>query len=169
MRDKKENEFMKSKIYIETSVVSYYVADRSENIRIAGHQLSTIEMWQQLSNFDVYISDIVLDEVSKGCKEQSQVRLDAIDGFYILDLDKKTEELSDLLLAQKVIPAKCPEDALHIAIASVYKIDFIVTWNFKHINNPFMKAKISEVINRAGYKCPIMCSPEEIIGEDNHV
>ena len=160
---------MKNKIYIETSVVSYYVAERSENIRIAGHQLSTIDMWKQLSKFDVYISDIVLDEISKGTIEQSQVRLNAVEGFNILDFDKKTKELSDLLLAKKAIPKKCPEDALHIAITAVNNVDFIVTWNFKHINNPFMKDKIREIIKGAGYKSPIMCSSEELIGENDNV
>ena len=158
---------MKNKIYIETSVVSYYVAELSENIRIAGHQLSTIDMWKQLSKFDVYISDIVLDEISKGTKEQSQIRLSAVENFNILDFDKKTKEVSNLLLSQKAIPEKCPEDALHIAVATVNNIEFIVTWNFKHINNPFMKSKIREIIKNAGYKCPIICSPEELIGEKN--
>ena len=94
-------------IYIETSVVSYFVAGRSENIRIAGHQISTINMW------------------------------------------------------------KYPEDALHISAATVNEIEFIVTWNFKHINNPFMKNKIREIIENAGYKCPIICSPEELLGEND--
>ena len=58
------------------------------------------------------------------------------------------------------------EDALHIAIASVENIDFIATWNFKHINNPFTKRKIKENIEAEGYKCPILCSPEELL-EDN--
>ncbi len=159
----------KHKIYIETSVVSYYVAERSENIRIAGHQLSTIDMWKQLSKFDVYISDIVLDEISKGSEEQSLTRLNTVEGFNILDLDKKAKDLSDLLLTNNAIPAKCPEDALHIAVTAVNNIDFIVTWNFKHINNPFMKTKIREIIKDAGYKCPIMCSPEELIGENKNV
>ena len=160
---------MKSKIYIETSVVSYYVAERSNDIRIAGHQLSTIDMWKQLSNFDVYISDIVLDEIEKGSREQSQIRLKAVEHFNILDFDEKTKALSDLLLSKKAIPVKCPEDALHIAITAVNRIDIIVTWNFKHINNPFMKDKIREIIKGAGYKCPIMCSPEELIGESENV
>ena len=64
------------------------------------------------------------------------------------------------------IPEKFPEDALHIAIASVEKIDFIATWNFKHINNPFTKNKIKEIIENAGYICPVLASPEELSGEE---
>ncbi len=69
------------------------------------------------------------------------------------------------MLSHKAIPEKCPEDAMHIAIASVYNIDYIVTWNFKHINNPFTKKKINKIIIDAGYINPVMCSPEELIGE----
>lgn len=156
---------MKNKIYLETSVISYYTAERSENIRIAGHQLSTIDMWKLLPKYDVYISDIVLDEAEQGNKNQADKRLEAIKDFKIIDFDIKTKELSGLLLLKKAIPKKYPEDALHIAIAAVNSIDFIVTWNFKHINNPFMKSKIREIIKDAGYKCPVMCSPEELIGE----
>ena len=157
---------MKNKIYIETSVVSYYVAERSENIRIAGHQLSTIDMWKQLSNFDVYISDIVVEEAKNGSLNQAKLRLAKIQDFLILETNEKVIKLANDLLSKKAIPRKCPEDAMHIAIASVYKIDYIVTWNFKHINNPFTKKKINKIINDSGYNNPVMCSPEELIGED---
>ena len=142
---------MKNKIYIETSVVSYYVAERSNDIRIAGHQLSTIDMWKQLSEFDVYISDIVLEEAGKGSQDQSDARLFTIKDFQILKRNEKILELTNALLVKKAIPEKCPEDAAHIAIAAFYNIDYIVTWNFKHINNPFMKKKIRKIIGDKGY------------------
>ena len=155
---------MKNKIYIETSVISYYVAKRSDNIRVAGHQLSTIDMWEKLDEFEVYISDIVVEEASRGTLEQSDARLFALKDFQLLDRNEKVLELTKILLLQKAIPEKCPEDAAHIAIASVYNIDYIVTWNFKHINNPFMKKKIRKIIEETGYICPVLCSPEELIG-----
>lgn len=159
---------MKNKIYLETSVVSYYVAERSENIRIAGHQLSTIDMWKQLPNFNVYISDIVIEEAKNGSLNQAKSRLATIQDFEILETNEKVIELANTLLSQKAIPEKCPEDAMHIAIASVYEIAYIVTWNFKHINNPFTKKKINKIINDAGYNHPVMCSPEELIGEQEN-
>jgi predicted nucleic acid-binding protein len=158
---------MKNKIYIETSVISYYVSERSENIRVAGHQLSTIDMWKQLDEFDVYISDIVVEESSKGSREQSDARLFALKNFHILERNKEILELTKTLLHKKAIPEKCPEDAAHIAIASFYNMDYIVTWNFKHINNPFMKKKIRKIIEESGYICPVLCSPEELIGEEH--
>lgn len=157
---------MENKIYIETSVISYYVAERSENIRVAGHQLSTIDMWKQLNEFEVYISDIVVEEASKGSREQSDRRLFVLKDFHLLDRNKKILELTKTLLYKKAIPEKCPEDAAHIAIAAFYNMDYIVTWNFKHINNPFMKKKIRKIVEESGYICPVLCSPEELIGEE---
>ena len=70
-----------------------------------------------------------------------------------------------LLIKDGPIPEKCPEDALHIAIATVNGMDFLLTWNFAHINNAQMKAKITSVIKAEGYQCPTICSPEELLGE----
>lgn len=84
----------------------------------------------------------------------------------MLDISKEAEELSNLLIKNSGIPSESPEDALHIAIASVGKIDFIATWNFKHMNNPFTKNKIKEIIENAGYTCPVLASPEELSGEE---
>ena len=147
--------------------MSYCVADRSENIRIAGHQLSTLALWRGLNEYDVYISDIVVEESSMGNKEQVALRLNAIKDFKVLEVDEKVGKLAELLLQKKVIPEKCPEDAMHIAVATVNEIDFIVTWNFKHINNPFTKNKTRQVIEENGGCCPVLCSPEELVGEND--
>ena len=156
---------MKPKIYIETSVISYYAANRSDNIIIAGHQLSTIAMWKELLKYDVYVSDIVVEETKVGSSNQSQLRIIAIKDFQVLRTNDEVIELAKILLSKKAIPEKCPEDAMHIAMAAIYKVDYIVTWNFKHINNPFMKKKISKIIEESGYDSPVICSPEELIGE----
>ena len=158
---------MKNKIYIETSVVSHYTAKRSENIRILVHQLTAEEMWNQLSNFDVYISDIVIDEASKGSINQSESRLIAIKDFEVLEKNNKVAKLADVLLSKNALPKQCLDDALHIAIAAINDIDFIVTLNFKHINNPFLKTKIRETIKEEGYRCPVLCSPEELLGDND--
>jgi predicted nucleic acid-binding protein len=158
---------MKNKIYIETSVISHYTAKRSENIRILAHQLSTEEMWNQLSNFDVYISDIVIDEVSKGSLNQSEARLIAIKDFQIIERNDKSSKLANILLSKNALPKQCLDDALHIAIASIHNIDFILTLNFKHINNPYTKTKIRKIIKEEGYRCPVLCSPEELLGEND--
>ena len=83
--------------------------------------------------------------------------------FPVLEIDERTQELAIKLVREKAIPEKCPEDALHIAVAAINEIEFIITWNFKHINNPFMMREISNVVTNAGYLMPVICSPEEFM------
>lgn len=154
---------MKKTVYIETSVVSYLVADMSDNIRIGSHQLSTRDFWQQLPDFDISISDTVIEEASKGDENKAQQRLLRIRDFRVLEIDEPTQALAIQIIKAGAIPTKFPEDALHIAVAAINDIDFIVTWNFKHINNPFMMRKISEVVTGKGYSMPVICSPEEFM------
>lgn len=155
------------KVYIETSVVSYYTSKTNRDIVIAGHQVSTKDFWNKLITNELVpvISALVIKEASQGDIEKAKKRRDAIQGFLVLDVSQEAEELSDLLIKKHGIPTEFPEDALHIAIASVEKVDFIATWNFKHINNPFTKNKIKEIIEEAGYICPVLASPEEFLGE----
>ena len=152
------------KIYIETSVVSYFVAEHAENIIIAGRQISTKKLWVELYKYQIFISDTVVEEASNGNSEQVKLRLEAIKNFHLLEINDKVKELAKLLL-KKTIPKKCPEDAIHIAVAAVNQIDFIITWNFKHINNPFIKNNIRHIVESLDYICPEICSPEELLGE----
>ncbi len=156
------------KVYIETSVLSYYTSNTSRDIVIAGHQVSTINFWNKLIANELIpvISALIIKEASQGDIEIAKKRRNAIQGFLVLDISKEAEELSNLLIKNRGIPSESPDDALHIAIASVEKIDFIATWNFKHINNPFTKNKIKEIIENAGYICPVLASPEELSGEE---
>ncbi len=157
---------MKPKIYIETSVVSYLVARTSKNIVIAAHQASTSDFWEKLSDYDAYISDIVIQEASKGDETQARQRCQKIEEFPVLRIDDEVKELARQFLARKIIPEKCPEDALHIAVAASNGMDVIVTWNFKHINNPFIRAQIRHVVEENGWNCPEICSPEELLGNE---
>jgi len=156
------------KVYIETSVVSYFVGEISKNIIIAGHQASTKDFWGKLNiEIEPIISALVIKEASQGDKEKAESRIKAIEGFTVIDISIQAEDLADLLLEKNGIPKEFPEDALHVAIAAVEKIDFIATWNFKHINNPFTKNKIKQIIEDAGFSCPVLASPEELLGEDS--
>ncbi len=158
---------MKQKIYIETSVVSYLVSKPSKNIITAGHQVITQDFWDILDNFEVYISDLVLQEAAAGDKIQAQKRLNVLTGLSLLEIDDDTKKLTKSLLKNKAIPEKYPEDAFHIALAALNGIDVIVTWNFKHINNPFTRKIIRRVIEKNGFVCPEICSPDEFMGDDS--
>lgn len=157
---------MKPKVYIETSVVSYLVARPSKNIVIAAHQSSTLDFWNCLHEYEVFISDIVIQEVSKGDETQAKLRCQIVDNFQILEIDDEIKEIARKFLTKKAIPEKYPEDALHIAVAAANGMDAIVTWNFKHINNPFVRKRIRELLEEIGWKCPEICSPEEFLGDE---
>lgn len=158
---------MKPKVYIETSVVSYLTARPSKNIVVAGHQAATRDFWDLLSACDVYISELVLMEAGRGDEAAAAARLEVLAGLQELEINPACKQLAKLLIDDGAVPAQYPEDALHIAVASVYAMDAIVTWNFKHINNPATRAKVRQSVEAQGYVCPELCSPDEFLGEED--
>lgn len=153
---------MKTSLYIETSVVSYLTARLSKNLVIAGHQAATADFWERLPLYEVYISELVLQEAGAGDAGAAHARLDAIKDFAQLVIDEDCKTLARKLIDQGAISAQYPEDALHVAVASVHGIDLLVTWNFKHMNNSALRGKIRSTIIDAGWICPDICSPEEV-------
>lgn len=154
---------MLKRIYIETSVISFLTARPSKDVVLAGHQASTQIFWERKRDYELFISDMVIQECEKGDPDCALSRIQAIKGLPVLNVDKDVENLASELIRQSAIPRNSPEDAIHIAVASVSAIDFILTWNFKHINNPFMKNQIRTVILNQGYTMPEICSPEELL------
>ncbi len=154
---------MKPRIYIETSVVSYLTARPARDITLASHQAFTRDMWDRLAEFDAYISELVVTEASAGDAQAASERLTAIESFEELGIDDTVRELAVALIQGKAIPASNPEDALHLAVAARHGMDMVVTWNFKHLNNPFTRMMARQIIENAGCACPEMCSPEELL------
>jgi hypothetical protein len=158
---------MKPKVYVETSVVSYYSGRASRDVVIAGRQQSTQEFWPMLSGKLLpYVSALVEKEIGRGVSEIARKRQDAIASFPVLRTTPQAEQLARAIMDGHGIPGEYPEDALHIAVAVVAGMDFIVTWNFSHINNPFTKMMIRQVVENAGYECPEIVSPDAFLGEE---
>jgi hypothetical protein len=131
----------------------------------AGRQQITREWWEETRNqFDTYISVLVLEEAKGGDRSAAEKRLKALAGIPVLKINDMVEELAGGLIRNGPIPEECSEDALHIAIATINGMDFFLTWNFNHINNAQMKSEIIRIIEEYGYECPIICSPEELMG-----
>ena len=156
---------MKPKVYIETSVVSYLTSRLSRNDVIRGHQAATRLFWGALERFDVFISELVLLEAGRGDEKQSEARLAAVHQLRILDIGEAAEALAGKLITEHAVPIEQMEDAMHIAVAAINGMEFIVTWNFRHINNPVTRALIRRVIETAGLVAPEICTPEELTGE----
>jgi predicted nucleic acid-binding protein len=155
---------MTRSIYIETSVVSYLTSRGSRDLVISAHQEETRELWPRLlTEFESFVSALVYEEAKAGNKEAAKRRLEAIESLPFLQTSNQAEQLADSLVKEGAIPEKCPEDAMHIALAAINGIDVIVTWNFSHINNPFKRAHIRKIIERSGYLCPEICSPGDLL------
>ncbi len=151
-------------VYIETSVISYFVARPSRDVIVAARQEATRELWPKLaSKYESYVSVLVRDEAGKGDEEQAKQRLEAIDGFPVLDADDAAHSLARKIIEGHGIPEVYPEDAVHVAVAAVNGIDVLVTWNFSHLNNPFTRMLVRQVVENAGYQCPEICSPDELL------
>lgn len=158
---------MKPKVYIETSVISYYSFRVSRDVVVAGHQQATYEFWERLgSEFDPFVSALVVDEAEKGNAVLAEKRLTAIENFPVIQKSVKAEALAFEIIKGKGVPKEYPEDALHIAMAAAAGMDFVVTWNFCHINNPFTRMVIRQIGEDFGYVCPELASPDELLGEE---
>lgn len=154
---------MKQKVYIETSVISYLTALPSRDIVIAGHQQTTYEWWNNSKpNFDSYISQFVIYEISAGDKLASLRRLDVIRDLKELQVNHEIEKLGNIYLKSFNIPEKSKLDAFHLAVAVWYNIDYLLSWNCKHIANAVVNRKLIEINNKMGLNSPILCTPLEL-------
>ncbi|MGR3302684.1 MAG: type II toxin-antitoxin system VapC family toxin [Candidatus Scalindua sp.] len=157
---------MKKKVYIETSVISYYTSRPSRDLVMAARQQVTREWWEEmLQQFDTYISVLVIEEAKGGDPSAAEKRLDALTEIPVLKVSDEAGNLAEILVNSRTIPEEHSEDALHIALTTVNGMDFLLTWNFTHINNAQMKSEIIKVTERHGYECPVICSPDELLGE----
>jgi hypothetical protein len=157
---------MKPKVYIETSVVSYYVSRGSRDVVIAGRQQSTQDFWGLLADkVQPFVSALVIKEASRGNATVAEKRIEVVRPFPVLQTTAAAERLAQSLIDNKGIPEEYPEDALHIAVAAIAGMDFIVTWKFSHINNPFTKMMIRHTVEKAGLECPEIISPDAFLGD----
>lgn len=158
---------MAKRVYIETTVVSYYVARPNRNVIIAGHQEATRKLWPRLSMlYDTYVSALVFEESRKGDPGRAKRRVDAIAPFRMLDVDDHAYHLASKIIENGGVPKEYPEDALHIAVAAMNGMDVLITWNFAHLNNPFTRLKVRRAVESEGFLCPEICSPEELLETD---
>jgi hypothetical protein len=159
-------ESMKPRLYLETTIPSYLTSRSSRDLIIAGHQQLTKDWWEtRRHNFDIYISQLVVDEVSAGNPEAAHARLKIIERFPLLDITPQVADLASDLLSSGIIPRKAVSDAAHVAIAAVHAMDFLLTWNCVHIANAAIAKALVSRCGKHGLQCPVICTPEELFGE----
>ncbi len=156
---------LKPKLYLETTVPSYLTAWPSRDLIRAGHQQITREWWHTRSgDFDIHVSQFVLDEAAAGDTVAARDRLEALKDFPLLDISGDVDELAAAFIKTLALPPKAVTDAAHIAVAAVHGMHFLLTWNCTHIANAEMAVAIEQVCREHGLACPVICTPEELMG-----
>lgn len=156
---------MSETVYIETSILGYLTARPSRDLVVAANIEITREWWDtRRSDFQLYSSQAVVKETSQGDAEIASQRLEIIRNFALLDLNQAVLDLSEQFLARSSLPAKADVDAVHIAVATVHGMDYLLTWNCKHIANAQIQGKLAEISLEFGYVLPILCTPYELLG-----
>jgi predicted nucleic acid-binding protein len=155
---------MKQRVYVETTIISYLTARPSRDVVVAAHQELTRQWWEARSvDFELVVSELVREEAVKGDEEASSKRIATIAGMAILRASNVAVSLAERLVSKGSIPRESAADALHVAIAAVNGIDYLLTWNCKHLANATLRGKIQDLVEQAGYACPVICTPEELM------
>jgi hypothetical protein len=154
-------------VYVETTIVSYLVGWLSRNdLQVAAHQELTRRWWTtRRSDFELFASSLVVDEASDGDPILAAERLRFLADVTLLRVTGHAHKLKLELLRRTQIPQKAENDALHIAIAAVHGIEFLATWNCRHIANAVTLPLIYDVCRAEGYEPPLVCTPHELLGE----
>ena len=154
----------KSKVYIETTIIGFLTARSRRDLVTQSKQQTTREWWsEERSDFDLFCSALVKREAGAGDSEAAKERLQQLEGIPVLDLTEEARDLAEKLVGPGKIPPEYYEDALHVAVATVNGIDFLLTWNLTHIANATLRKKYESVIRSEGYKPPLICTPEELL------
>lgn len=155
---------MKPKVYVETTVVSYLFGRPSRDVIVAAHQQITDEWWRtKRESFELFASQLVLRESQAGDKEMAQKRVLALEETQLLEVTEEALTLAERLISQGPLPRNAVEDAMHIAVAVVNGLDYLITWNCKHIANAKMRDRIGQVCRSLGYEPVTLCTPEELL------
>lgn len=156
---------MSETVYIETSILGYLTARPSRDLVVAANIEITREWWDKRSgDFQLYSSQAVVKETSQGDLEIASQRLEILSNFALLDLNQSVLELAEQFLERSNLPTKADVDAIHIAAATVHGMDYLLTWNCKHIANAQIQRKLAAISLDLGYELPILCTPYELLG-----
>lgn len=154
---------MKSKVYLETTIVSYLVASSTHDIIQSAHQQVTREWWARRERFDLFVSRPVLAEAARGDATAAARRLETLTGLPVLSVSREVARVAKTLLQTGTLPAKARLDAVHVAIAAVNGMDYLLTWNLRHLANAVIRGKIEATCRNVGITPPIICTPEELM------
>jgi hypothetical protein len=157
---------MAQSVYVETTIVSYLTARPSRDAIREGQQQLTRLWWStRRAAFDLFTSEIVVIEAAAGDAVAAKERLDTLRPIPRLDILEIAVDVSEALLATAALPIVAARDSQHVGICAANGIDFLLTWNCRHLANAVLRDKIEEVCESFGFRPPKICTPEELLGE----
>jgi len=158
------NSKMKPSVYLETTIVSYLTSRPVKNVVVAGKFEVTRQWWEKRRDqFDLFVSDAVQLEAAAGDPDAAQRRLEFIADIPNLKRTDEADELADELRNGIPLPQRAAADALHLAIAAVNGVDYLLTWNCRHLANVEHRHRIESICYQAGYRPPMICTPHELL------
>jgi hypothetical protein len=154
---------MKPIVYIETTIVGHLTTRLPNDLLVASQMLATRKWWaESRQHFDICTSDLVLNEASRGDSEAAAERIAAIREVPLVPIPDTAGVLAQMLISQGALPRKAEIDALHLAIAATNAIEYLLTWNCRHLANATLRVKINQICREQGYEPPIICTPHEL-------
>ena len=161
--------FHRPKLYLETTIPSFLTARTSRHWVTARMQDITRRWWNSWrTQFEIYISDIVLKEITAGDPEAAQKRRTILEHFTELESDDESRALAARIVEVCGLPSQAIADAGHVALAATHGLDFLLTWNCAHLANPHIASKIEQACHARGYSCPVLCTPEQLMEKYEH-
>jgi len=155
-------------VYIETSIISYLRQRPSSQVVMAARQLLTHQWWNdERSKYELVASQYVIDEASAGDPTLAAKRLESLDGVPLLPLDPTIAQIAEEIMNRAILPTKARTDALHIAMVAHHRIQYLLTWNCRHIANATILPRIHKLFNDLSIPIPIICTPEEMVDDDS--
>ena len=155
---------MKPSVYIESTIVSYLTARPSRDLIVVAHQQITVEWWDDvLPQVDGFISPFVNQEISRGDPVIAQKRVDAMRDLPVLEINDEIQELAEKYFFAFEIPGRARTDAAHLAVAVWHEIDYLLSWNCRHIVSGRIKKLLEDINVVLGLKTPVLCTPEELM------
>ncbi|MFN0198665.1 MAG: type II toxin-antitoxin system VapC family toxin [Planctomycetaceae bacterium] len=154
-------------IYIETTIPSFYFTRRTDTRSLARNKW-TREWWRSVApGFGLYSSAAVIVELERSAIEELKAqRIELISDLPLLEITDEVREVGRIYMERLVMPRDAAGDALHLAIASFYAIDVLLTWNCKHLANPNKFGHIERVNGELGLPMPLLTTPLNYLSEE---
>lgn len=155
-------------VYVETTILSYLTARPTANVVASARQQVTEAWWATRRDaFTLFVSELVLEEAAQGDPDAAERRLAVSRPLPLVNVTEHALALAPDLQVLARLPARAGADALHIALAAVHGIEYLLTWNLRHIANAEFRPRLEAACRARGYRPPVLCTPDELMGVRN--